>query len=116
MKYDYHVIVIGAGGAGLSVASGCALFGAKTALIEKDKMGGECLTSGCVPSKALINSARIVNALRSAGEYGITARLESIDLGKIMRHGDSAVELIASRESADKFTKMGVEVIFGEAV
>jgi len=116
MKYDYHVIIIGAGGAGLSAASGCAMLGARAVLIEKDKFGGECLTSGCVPSKALINGARIVSALRSCGEYGITAKLESVDLEKMMRHGDSAVDLIASRDSREKFEKMGVEVVSGEAV
>ena len=115
MKYDYHVIVIGAGGAGLSVASGCAMFGAKTALIEKDRMGGECTNFGCVPSKALINGAHIAKAINSAGGYGISARIEKIDLKKMMEHGKTAVDFIAARESVERFTAMGIDVISGEA-
>ncbi len=116
MKFDYHVIVIGAGGAGISTASGCAMFGAKTAMIEKGAIGGECLKSGCVPSKALINGAHIIKAIHSAGAYGISAELHGVDFLKLLDHGKSAIDAIAARESKEKFTGMGIDVIDGEGV
>lgn len=116
MKYNYHVIIIGAGGAGLSVASGCAMLGAKTALIEKNKMGGECLNWGCVPSKAFLKSAHVAAAVKSSEIYGISAKLENVDFEKVMERVRSAISKISEHDSKEKYTKLGAEVIEGEAV
>ena len=71
MKYDYHIIIIGAGSAGLVVASGTAQLGAKVALIESNKMGGDCLNYGCVPSKSFLKSAHISNYFKKSSLYGL---------------------------------------------
>lgn len=69
----YDVIVIGAGAAELTVAGGCARFGLRTVLIERGRMGGDCLNSGCVPSKALLAAAHQAQAVRDAGRFGVSA-------------------------------------------
>ena len=68
----YNLIVVGAGSGGLTVAAGAALLGAKVALLERARMGGDCLNYGCVPSKALLRVARIAHTVRTAGDHGIT--------------------------------------------
>ena len=71
MNGKYDLVVIGAGTGGLVPAAGAASLGAKVALVEKDKLGGECLYSGCVPTKALVKSAKVANLLDRAGEFGL---------------------------------------------
>ena len=115
MASDYDVIVIGAGAAGLTVAGGCARFGLRTALIERGRMGGDCLNSGCVPSKALLAAAGRAHAMRDAGRFGLSAGAPVVDWPAVRGHVRAAIDTIAPHDSAARFREWGVEVIVGEA-
>ena len=108
--------VIGAGSAGLSVAAIAASFGVPVVLIEKDRMGGDCLNVGCVPSKALIAAADRAHAIRSAGRFGDRARRarRSITLASATTSATSS-PAIAPNDSVERFTALGVQVIRAEA-
>lgn len=106
--------VIGAGAAGLSVAAGAAQLGARVVLIERDKMGGECLNTGCVPSKSLLAAAKAAQAVREARLFGIDAE-PAIDIKRVHAHVRSVIDAIAPHDSATRFEQLGVEVIRGEA-
>jgi dihydrolipoamide dehydrogenase len=110
------VIVIGGGAAGLVAATGTAGLGAKTALIEKNKLGGDCTWYGCVPSKALLKSAQVFSLLRRAKEFGITgAQIASLDPGQVMAHVRSLVQEVSTHHPAEVFEKRGIDVLFGDA-
>src|SRR5262249_40845149 len=109
------ICVIGAGSGGLSVAAAAAAFGVPVVLIEKGKMGGECLNVGCVPSKALIAAAKRAHAARSAGPFGVTAQDVRIDFGKVHDHVHGVIAAIAPIDSTERFTGLGVHVIAGVA-
>ena len=109
------ICVIGAGSAGLSVAAAAAAFGVPVVLIEKGKMGGECLNAGCVPSKALIVAAKRAEAARNAGPFGVTAQDLRIDFGKVHDHVHGVIAAIAPNDSRERFTGLGVRVIEGAA-
>ncbi|NNC72062.1 MAG: FAD-dependent oxidoreductase [Sphingomonadaceae bacterium] len=116
MKRTHDVIVIGAGSAGLTVAGGCAQFGLKVALIEKGPMGGDCLNTGCVPSKALITAARRAQEMRESAKYGIADVEPEIDFEAVHDHVQSAIASIAVDDSQERFEEeFGVEVIRGAA-
>ena len=110
----HDVIVIGAGAAGLTVAGGCGRLGLRVALIERGKMGGECLNTGCVPSKALLAAARRAQAMRGTA-MGVTGCEPVIDFVDVRAHVTAAIATIAPHDSAARFTAWGVEVIRGEA-
>lgn len=116
MKYDYHIIVIGAGSAGLVVASGAAKLGAKVALIEKEKMGGDCLNTGCIPSKAFLRSAHLAKEIANGSLLGVESKLESVDLEKVMNHVQSIIKEIEPHDSKDRYEALGVDVLFGKGV
>src|SRR5207244_1078315 len=82
--FDRNVVVIGAGSAGLVTAYIAAAVKAKVTLVEKHRMGGDCLNTGCVPSKALIKSARVLSQMRRAGEYGLRAPAVAFDFAEVM--------------------------------
>ncbi len=82
----FDLVVIGAGAAGLVTAAGASRLGAKVALIEKDRLGGECLWTGCVPSKALIRSARVKHLIESAGSFGFTDTKVQVDFPRVIQH------------------------------
>lgn len=108
--------VIGAGSAGLSVASIAASFGASVVLIEKHRMGGECLNVGCVPSKALLAAAHQAQRWRDAARFGIgTGEAPTIDFGRVQRHVHDVMAAIAPMDSAERYRAMGVQVIKAEA-
>jgi len=107
--------VIGAGAAGLSVAASAALMGAQVVLIEQARMGGDCLNSGCVPSKALIAAARAAQGVREAGRFGISARAPGVDRAAVKRHVDAVIAEIAPVDSVARYRALGAEVIEGEA-
>ncbi len=111
----YNMVIIGGGSAGLVIASGAAQFGAKVALIEKNGLGGDCLNVGCVPSKALIRAAKTVGMIRKGEKLGVSAENVSVDFEKVMTHVWEARSLIAPHDSAERYTKLGVDVYFGEA-
>jgi len=109
------ICVIGAGSGGLSVAAAAAAFGVPTVLIEKHKMGGDCLNTGCVPSKALLAAAKRARLIQSAGEFGVTAEGTTIDFAKVRAHVHGVIAAIAPNDSAERFTGLGVRVIQGTA-
>ncbi|MGB3796871.1 MAG: FAD-dependent oxidoreductase [Alteraurantiacibacter sp.] len=111
MEYTHDVIVIGGGAAGLTAAGGCAMFGLKTALIEGHKMGGECLNNGCVPSKALIASARRAGEARERMRAGVQLAAPKVNWGGVHAHVHQAIAAIAPHDSVERFEEMGCEVI-----
>lgn len=113
MKYDYHVIVIGAGSAGLVVASGAATLGAKVALIESEKMGGDCLNVGCIPSKAFLKCAHLAKDVSESQKFGIDSIIKEIDLEDIMKRVKSIIAEIEPHDSRERFEGLGVKVIAG---
>ena len=107
--------VIGAGSAGLSVASIAASFGASVVLIEKNRMGGDCLNVGCVPSKALIAASLHARNMREAGGFGIGGGEPIVDFAKVHAHVKGTIAAIAPMDSMARYRAMGVSVIEGEA-
>ncbi len=112
---DFDLIVIGAGAAGLSVAAGAAQLGASVALIERGTMGGDCLNSGCVPSKALLAAAHAARAIRRAARYGIAATDPVVDWDRLRAHVRGVIDTIAPVDSAARYRGMGATVLRGEA-
>ncbi|MBO6717892.1 MAG: FAD-dependent oxidoreductase [Rhizobiaceae bacterium] len=109
------ICVIGAGSGGLSVAAACAAFGVPVVLIEKGKMGGDCLNYGCVPSKAMIAAGKQAQSMRRAAKFGIADVDPDIDFRKVNKHIHSVIEAIAPNDSVERFTALGVRVIQAEA-
>ena len=109
------VCVIGGGSAGLVVAAGAAQLGLDTVLIERAKMGGDCLNFGCVPSKALIAAAKAAQAQRSGAVFGIAPVEPQIDFPRVMDHVAETIAAIAPNDSVERFEKLGVRVIQEEA-
>ena len=114
-RFDRNLLVIGAGSAGLVAAYIAAAVKAKVTLVEKHKMGGECLNTGCVPSKALIRTAKLAAQIRNAGNYGIRAAHADLDFAQIMERVHRVIGAIAPHDSAERYRGLGVEVIEGEA-
>jgi pyruvate/2-oxoglutarate dehydrogenase complex dihydrolipoamide dehydrogenase (E3) component len=108
------ICVIGGGSGGLSVAAAAAAFGVSCVLIERHKMGGDCLNTGCVPSKALLAAAKRAALARSAAAFGVTAN-PAIEFAKVHEHVHQVIAAIAPTDSAERFTGLGVRVIQGEA-
>lgn len=108
---DVDICVIGAGSAGLSVAAGASQMGASTVLIEKGKMGGDCLNYGCVPSKALLAAGHAADAVRHAGRFGVDAGAPKIDAARVYGHVHHTIAEIAPNDSVERFTGLGVKVI-----
>ena len=111
---EFDLAVIGAGAGGLAVASGGARVGAKIALIEKRKIGGDCLWHGCVPSKALLKCARVAHTMRHADRWGLTSVDPKPDLARVLEQVESVVTDVASAETAERFRASGIDVIEGE--
>jgi pyruvate/2-oxoglutarate dehydrogenase complex dihydrolipoamide dehydrogenase (E3) component len=111
---EYDLVVIGGGSGGLVVASIAAQLKAKVALIERDRLGGDCLWHGCVPSKALIEAARAVYQIQQAARLGIYSEGIRIDFAQVMSHVQNTIAAIAPHDSPERFRGLGVEVIFGE--
>ncbi|WP_027357974.1 FAD-dependent oxidoreductase [Desulforegula conservatrix] len=114
-KFDYNLVVIGAGAAGLVSSYIAATVKAKVAIIEKHKMGGDCLNTGCVPSKALIRSAKIISYAKRAREFGFKSIQADFDFSEIMERIKNIIRMIEPHDSTDRYTALGVECIKGEA-
>jgi len=114
MGYDYDVIVIGGGAAGLVAATGTAGLGAKTAIIEKTRLGGDCTWYGCVPSKALLKSAHVFSLLKKSREFGISGQFNP-NPDRVMEHVREVIEEISQHHPAEVFEKRGVTMLFGES-
>ncbi|MXZ91296.1 MAG: NAD(P)-binding protein [Chloroflexi bacterium] len=109
MRYD--LAIIGAGSAGLTAARFAARLGKRIALIEANRVGGDCTWTGCVPSKALLHAARVAHAIRNAGRYGIAASDPSVDFRTVMSRIRAAIEQIYAAESPDALRAEGIDVI-----
>ena len=111
----YNVLVVGAGTAGLVTAAGTAGLGGRVALIERDKMGGDCLNTGCVPSKALIASARRIAQIRRAPDWGLSKQDPRFTFEEVFARMRARRQAIAPHDSAERFESLGVDVFRGEA-
>ncbi len=109
----YHLVVIGAGTAGLVAAAGAAGLGGRVALIERHLMGGDCLNVGCVPSKALIRAARAWRQIADGSEYGVRVQIEVADFGAAMKRLRAKRAAISANDSAARFRELGVDVFLG---
>jgi pyruvate/2-oxoglutarate dehydrogenase complex dihydrolipoamide dehydrogenase (E3) component len=111
----FDIAVIGAGSAGLSVAAGASQLGAPTVLIEKGRMGGDCLNYGCVPSKALLAAAHAAAAVRHGRRFGVVAADPTIDGAAVYAHVRAVIAAIAPNDSVERFEGLGVTVLRGAA-
>ena len=116
-KGRYHIVVIGAGTAGLVTAIGAAGLGARVAILERSLMGGDCLNTGCVPSKALIRAAHAAASVREADEFGIHIPEDAVlfDFGKMMERMRRLRAGISEHDSAQRFSDLGIDVFLGNA-
>jgi len=114
-KYDYNIIVIGGGSAGLVSSYIASAVKAKVALIEKHKMGGDCLNTGCVPSKALIRSAKMISYAKRAAEFGFIENKIAFNLSDVMNRVKRTITEIEPHDSVERYSKLGVECISGTA-
>jgi dihydrolipoamide dehydrogenase len=110
---EYDLVIIGGGSAGLVVASAAAQLKAKVALVERDRLGGDCLWVGCVPSKSLIHASRIAYEVKHAGRFGIDCQNPEIEFAKAIGHVQDVISTIQPHDSPERFASLGVEVIFG---
>ncbi|TYO99014.1 pyruvate/2-oxoglutarate dehydrogenase complex dihydrolipoamide dehydrogenase (E3) component [Geothermobacter ehrlichii] len=113
--FDYNLVVLGAGSAGLVTAYIAAAVKAKVALIERHKMGGDCLNTGCVPSKALIRTAKMLGYARRAKEFGLKKMEVEFDFAEVMERVQRIIAEIEPHDSAERYRELGVDCILGEA-
>lgn len=114
-KFDYNIAVIGAGSGGLVSAYIAAAVKAKVVLIEKHKMGGDCLNTGCVPSKALIKSAKIISYIRRHKEFGLKNATVEFDFADIMDRVQNVIKTVEPHDSVERYSGLGVECLSGTA-
>lgn len=114
-RFDRNLIVVGAGSGGLVSAYIAAAVMARVTLVERHRMGGDCLNTGCVPSKALLRSAKLIAQARRAPELGIRRMSVDFDFGEVMARVQRVVAEIAPHDSVERYTGLGVEVLQGEA-
>ncbi len=114
-RFDRNLVVIGAGSAGLVTAYIAAAVKAKVTLIEKHQMGGDCLNTGCVPSKALIRSAKLLSHIRRSAEFGIGKATAEFDFAEVMERVQRVIKEVAPHDSVERYTGLGVDVVQGTA-
>ncbi|MBF7053026.1 FAD-dependent oxidoreductase [Halomonas sp. KAO] len=114
-RFDRDIVVIGAGAAGLVASYIGAAVRARVTLVERERMGGDCLNTGCVPSKALIRAARSVREIRRAGRYGVRVAEPRVDFAAVMAHVEDAIERIEPHDSPERYRGLGVDVLEGDA-
>ena len=114
-QFDDNLVVIGAGSAGLVSSYIAAAVKAKVSLIEKNKMGGDCLNTGCVPSKALIRSAKIANYLKHANEFGLENVSGDVNFRQVMERVQAVINKVAPHDSVERYSELGVRCIHGAA-
>ncbi len=115
-KYDYDAVVIGGGAAGLTASGIAANFGAKTMMIEKQRLGGDCTWTGCVPSKALLKAGKVARHIRKASDYGLIDSEPQIDYKKVIEHVHEIREdIYQDADAPEIFEAMGIEVVQGLA-
>ncbi|HET9580985.1 MAG TPA: FAD-dependent oxidoreductase [Usitatibacter sp.] len=114
-KFDRNLVVIGAGSAGLVAAYIAAAVKARVTLVEKHRMGGDCLNTGCVPSKALIRSAKLLSHIGRARDFGIRGASADFDFAEVMERVQRIVKQVEPHDSVERYTKLGVECVQGVA-
>lgn len=115
-NFDFDAIVIGGGAAGLTASGIAANFGAKTMLIEKDRLGGDCTWTGCVPSKTLLKAGKVVHQIKNAGKFGLIDGEPQIDFKKVIQHvHQTRQEIYEDADRPEIFEDMGIEVVSGSA-
>ena len=114
-RFDRNLVVIGAGSAGLVSAYIAAAVKAKVTLVEKHQLGGDCLYTGCVPSKALIRTARFLSQVRRAREFGVRSAHAEFDFADAMERVQRVIRAIAPHDSVERYTALGVDVLLGAA-
>ena len=115
MTSNYDLVVIGGGTAGLVSAAGAASLGARVALVERDRLGGDCLYRGCVPTKTLVKSARVAHLIRHSGEYGVVSGEPEVDFPAVMDRMEGVIERAGEHDSPERFRGLGVDVFEEEA-
>ena len=114
--FDRNLVVIGAGSAGLVTAYIAAAVKAKVTLVEKQRMGGDCLNTGCVPSKALIRSARLLSHMARSQEFGIASARAEFDFATVMERVQSVIRAVEPHDSIERYSALGVDVVEGSAI
>jgi pyruvate/2-oxoglutarate dehydrogenase complex dihydrolipoamide dehydrogenase (E3) component/uncharacterized membrane protein YdjX (TVP38/TMEM64 family) len=114
-SFDRNVVVIGAGSAGLVSAYIAAAVKSKVTLVEKHRMGGDCLNTGCVPSKALIRSAKLLSHIRRAREFGLRSASADFDFADVMERVQRVIKTVEPHDSVERYTSLGVECLAGSA-
>ena len=114
-RFERNLVVIGAGSAGLVSAYIAAAVKAKVTLVEKHRMGGDCLNTGCVPSKALIKSAKVLSQIRHSAKYGIRRASAEFDFAEVMERVQRVIRTIEPHDSVQRYASLGVECLQGEA-
>ena len=111
----YNLVVVGGGSAGLVAAIGAAGLGAKVALIERHLLGGDCLNVGCVPSKTVIRSAKVLGEIARAGEFGVQVDGVRVDFSQIMERMRRVRAELSEHDSVQRVTKLGIDMNLGDA-
>ncbi|MFV2090467.1 MAG: FAD-dependent oxidoreductase, partial [Pseudomonadales bacterium] len=114
--YDNNLIVIGAGSAGLIAALIATTVKARVTLVERDRMGGDCLNTGCVPSKSLIRAARLAHEIRHADRFGIAATEPQVNFPEVMARIREVIATIEPKDSVARYRELGVDCVLGDAV
>jgi len=114
-RFDRNIVVIGGGSAGLVTAYIGAAVKARVTLVERHKLGGDCLNTGCVPSKALIRSARLLSHMARSNEFGIASARADFDFATVMERVQTVIRTIEPHDSAERYAGLGVDVVHGSA-
>ena len=114
-RFDRNMVVIGAGSAGLVSAYIAAAVKAKVTIVEKHQMGGDCLNTGCVPSKALLKTAKVLSQIKNSAQYGIRQASAEFDFAEVMERVQSVIRAIEPHDSVQRYTELGVECLKGRA-
>lgn len=115
LENEYDLIVIGGGSAGLTAATIAGRLCAKVLLVDREALGGDCLHHGCVPSKALLRTAKVTHTVRNASKFGVDVGAPTVDFGRVMGFVRAAIETVGHHDSPEKMKALGVEVAFGGA-
>src|SRR6516225_9794590 len=114
-EYNYDLVIIGAGSGGLTAAGFAAQLGARVAIVEKSRIGGDCTWTGCVPSKALLKAAKVAHEVRTACHYGITSGPPVTDMAKVRNYVLAAIHQVYQVESPEELQQKGIDVLLGAA-
>ncbi|MEO7889726.1 MAG: FAD-dependent oxidoreductase, partial [Vicinamibacterales bacterium] len=112
---QYDLVVIGAGAGGLTAAKFAAKIGARVALIERDRLGGDCTWTGCIPSKSLIRVAKVAHDARVGARFGVTVGALAVDMHRVRAYVQGVVRDVYDAEPAEALERQGIDVLFGGA-